>query len=60
MVDLNELRKHLVNYLDDYAEHTRPFPQIYRPLSMKNLRVIAFVQDDSTHEIVQAVQVDVH
>ena len=48
-----------VDYLDDYAATKRPFPRIARPMAMDNLRVVAFVQDDATKEIFQAVQVDV-
>jgi hypothetical protein len=57
-VDLLELRKQLVGYLDTYAATTRPFPQVARPLDLQQLCVIAFVQDDVTHEILQAVQVE--
>jgi hypothetical protein len=58
-VDLGNLRKQLVGYLDHYEETMRTFPQVSRPLDFHGLRVIAFVQDDSTNEIMQAVQVDV-
>jgi hypothetical protein len=58
-VDLMDLRNQLVGYLDKYALTVRPFPQVVRPLEFNNLRVIAFVQDDATHEILQAVQVEV-
>jgi hypothetical protein len=58
-VDLSDLRKRHISYLDNYELTTRPFPQISRPFDMQNLRVIAFVQDDSTYEILQATQVDV-
>lgn len=58
-VDLNDLRATFVDYLDDYAATKRPFPRIARPMAMDNLRVVAFVQDDSTKEILQAVQVEV-
>ena len=58
-VNLKDLRKQLTGYLDNYQETMRPFPQVSRPLDFHGLRVIAFVQDDSTKEILQAVQVDV-
>jgi hypothetical protein len=58
-VDLGDLRKELTSYLDNYASTKRAFPQPERPLDMHGLRVIAFVQDDATHEILQAVQVNV-
>jgi hypothetical protein len=58
-VDLSDLRKQLVSYLDDYAANKRAFPQPQRPMGMEQLRVIALVQDDATKEILQAVQVNV-
>jgi hypothetical protein len=58
-VDLKNLRKQLISYLDNYQETMRPFPQPGRPLDFHGLRVIAFVQDDSTKEILQATQVEV-
>jgi hypothetical protein len=57
--DLAKVRKATVKYLDDYAENERPFPQAARPLDMKDLKVIALVQNDKTKEIVQAVQIEV-
>ncbi|MCS6863661.1 MAG: hypothetical protein RMJ56_01530 [Gemmataceae bacterium] len=58
-VDLNDVRKNLMQYLDDYAANVRPFPKPDRPLEMKALQVIALVQNDATQEILQAVQVNV-
>jgi hypothetical protein len=57
-VDIAELRKKLNAYLDKYNEK-RPFPSKDRPLEMKKLRVIAFVQNDKNEEVMQSVQVDV-
>jgi hypothetical protein len=59
MVDLPTLRKDLNLYLDDYAANKRAFPREARPLDFNGLHVVAFVQDDATKEILQAVQVDV-
>lgn len=56
-VDLKELRGKLSKYLDEYGVN-RPFPNADRPMQFKNLRVIAFVQDDKSKEIVQATVVD--
>jgi hypothetical protein len=56
--DLGDVKKALGKYLDDFAK-TRPFPKADRPMDMKNLKVIALVQNDKTKEIVQAVQIDV-
>jgi hypothetical protein len=58
-VDLGDLRKKLIAYLDNYARTTRPFQQVARPLDLQHLRVIAFLQDDKTHEILHATQVEV-
>jgi hypothetical protein len=58
-VDLTELRKRLNKYLDDYAANTRPFPKPDRPMDLKDLRVIAFIQNDKTGAILQATQIEV-
>jgi uncharacterized protein (TIGR03067 family) len=58
-VDLDELRKSLNDYLDDYNSNKRQFPSSDRPLDLKNLRLIALVQDDVTREILQAAQVEI-
>jgi hypothetical protein len=58
-VDLEDLRKTLKKYLDDYAEKEDAFPNKERPMEMKNLRLVAFVQNDQTREVYQAVQVEV-
>lgn len=57
--DPEELRKDLTRYLDDFAKTMEPFPRPDRPLAMKNLKLIAFVQNDATREVLHAVQVDV-
>jgi hypothetical protein len=57
-VNLDELRKSLSAYLDAYAER-KSFPNDQRPMDFKNLSVVAFVQNDETKEILQAVQVEV-
>ena len=58
--DLVQVRKDLTKYLDEYAAKApRPFPKPDRPMDMKELKVIALVQNDKTKEIVQAVQIEV-
>jgi hypothetical protein len=57
-VSLDELRKELTQYLDTYAAEKRPFPRADRPMAMKQLKVIALVQDDKTGEILQAAVAD--
>ncbi len=57
-VDLDLLTKNLKAYLDKTNE-AKPFPTKERPLDLKKLRVVAFVQNDETGEVLNAVQVDV-
>jgi len=58
-VNLADLRGQLTKYLDEYAETKNPFPRLNRPLDLKHLKVVAWVQDDSTHAVLQAAQADV-
>jgi hypothetical protein len=57
-VDLAALRKELNAYLDRSAAEN-PFPSKSRPLELKKLSVVAFVQNDETGEILQAAQAEV-
>lgn len=57
-VDIDQVRKDLRAYLDKTDKAT-PFPNKDRPLDLKKLRVVAFVQNDATREVLQAIQVDV-
>jgi hypothetical protein len=54
-VDLDNLRKQLNAYLDEAAKDLQ-FPRKDRPLELKDLLVVAFVQNDVTKEILQAAQ----
>ena len=56
--DLSELTKTLTSYLED-ANKKRPFMDDERPLALKNLRVIAFIQDNESKEVLQAAEVEV-
>lgn len=58
-VDLGELRKQLTKYLEEFAKDNEPFPGKLPSLEMKDLHVVAFLQDDKTKEVLQAVQVDI-
>jgi len=58
-IDLGELRTGLNKYLDDFAKNESPFPDAHRPLRLRNLHVVAFVQHDDTYEVLQAVDVAV-
>jgi hypothetical protein len=57
-VDVEALRKELKAYLDKVAEK-KAFAGKERPLELKKLAVVAFVQNDETGEVLQASQVDV-
>jgi hypothetical protein len=56
-VDLDDLRKQLKSYLDKHAEE-RPFPGKVPAIALDKLRVVAFIQNDATGEVLQAVQAD--
>jgi hypothetical protein len=57
-VDLGHIRETLNKYLNEYGKK-QAFPNANRPMDMKDLYLVAFVQNDETKEIVQAVQVKV-
>lgn len=57
-IDLAELRASQEKYLADYAE-TRSFPNPLPAIDLANLSVVAFVQNDATKEVLQAVSVAV-
>lgn len=57
-IDLAELKASQEKYLEDYAE-TRSFPNPLPPIDLANLSVVAFVQNDTTKEVLQAVSVAV-
>jgi hypothetical protein len=52
------LRKDLSKYLDEYASNVEPFRTRSRPQQLKELKVVALIQDDKTKNILQAVQLD--
>jgi len=57
-VNLSDLRKKLADTMEK-ANERRAFSIDDRPLDLKHLKVVAFIQNDKTKEILQAVQVDV-
>jgi hypothetical protein len=57
-IDPNDVRAKLTKYLDDFAKNESPFPRSDRPLALRNLKLVALVQNDATKEILHAVQVD--
>lgn len=52
-VDLEKLRKTLNKYLDE------DYPEGARPMRLRNLHVVAFVQDDESNEVLHAIDVAV-
>jgi hypothetical protein len=58
VVDIGELRQSLTKYLDTAAKE-EPFLDTQRPMRLRNLSVVVFVQDDATREVLQAVQAPV-
>jgi hypothetical protein len=57
-IDPDAVRAALTKYLDEYAKNDSPFPRSDRPLALRNLKLVALVQNDATKEILHAVQVD--
>jgi hypothetical protein len=58
LINLADVKKGLTEYLAE-ADKKRAFLDDDRPLNLKNLKVVAFVQDDDSHEILQAAQVEI-
>jgi hypothetical protein len=58
VVSIPELREKLAKYLEE-AEAEHGFPTSARPLDLKKLKVVAFLQDDDGKEVLQAIQADV-
>ncbi|MEI7683844.1 MAG: hypothetical protein WCL32_02375 [Planctomycetota bacterium] len=58
-IDIAELRLKLGKYLDNYAKTEEEFPDAQRPMRMQDLRVAAFLQNDETGEVLQAISVPV-
>jgi len=62
-VKLDDVRaannKALDEFVADLKKQGADFSFGARPMALKNLKVVAFVQNDETNEVLQAVQVDV-
>lgn len=56
-IDPDAVKGALTKYLAEFAEKA-PFPRPDRPLALRNLKLVALVQNDATKEILHAVQVD--
>ena len=57
-IDPDAVKAALAKYLDEFAKTNAPFPRGDRPLALRNLKLVALVQNDATKEILHAVQVD--
>ena len=57
--NLEELRSSLGKYLDNFQKENEGLTFRDRPLGLNKLVVVAFVQDDATQEVLQAVQAEV-
>jgi hypothetical protein len=57
-VDLADLKKKLEKHQAE-VDKKRAFPDKERPLDLKKLRVVAFVQNDANNEVMQAALADV-
>jgi hypothetical protein len=56
-VSPDQLRAELTKYLDEFAKEAE-FARPDRPVGLKNLKVVAFVQNDGTNEVLTAAQVE--
>jgi hypothetical protein len=59
-VEVDALRNKLAAYLINFTRTQGPFPGSNRPLRLQDLRVVAFVQNDETKEVLQAVETPIH
>lgn len=58
VVNADDIRKELIKSLDELVKEGGEFSRSERPLTLKNLKVVAFIQDDGTGEVLNAVQID--
>jgi hypothetical protein len=58
-IDPAELREKLAKSLDEYQKEGAEFSRPDRPLVLTNLKLVAFVQNDATGEVLTAAQADV-
>jgi hypothetical protein len=58
-VDLAALRTGLIAELNDFQKKNDGLVFADRPLDLRSLLVVGFIQDDATHDVLQAAQADV-
>ncbi len=57
-INPTELKAGLGKFLEEFAKEQSEFPRTERPLAMKNLKLIAFIQNDATFEVLNAAVID--
>jgi hypothetical protein len=57
-IDPDAARAEIMKYLDTVPKAEGPVPRPDRPLTLANLKLVAFVQNDATRDVLTAVQVD--
>jgi hypothetical protein len=57
-VDVADVRSNLTKYLDEFAA-SKPFPKPQRPMEMKKLKAVAWLQEVDSKAVVVAVETDV-
>ena len=57
-VEIPKLRETLTGYLEKFEKENGPFPVSSKPLDLKHLKLVVFIQNEKTHEILQAAQAD--
>jgi len=58
-LSLGELKAQLTEYLET-SNITRPYPDSERPLDLKKIKAVAFLQNAQSKEILQAVEVELN
>lgn len=57
-VNLGKLKQQLTKYLDD-TNARRPYPKPHRPMDMKKLKAVAWIQDDKTHAVLAVAEAEI-
>jgi hypothetical protein len=58
-LNLGQARNELNAYLDKHHKENPEVVFVEKPLKLARLRIVAFVQDDATQEVLQAGQVEI-
>jgi hypothetical protein len=57
VVNIDEMRTELTKFLDEVAKE-QDFTKPDRPLALKNLKLVVFIQNEENRDVLQAVQLD--